>query len=376
MSVRTPSPLRVVFGIRTLANPGGGAERVLCTVTRRLAERGHDVHVVTFDADDSATFYNFSAEVSLHGVGVGDPSRSARANESVRRLRPLRRVVRGLDPDVVVGFMHSMFIPLGLALLGTSTPVVASEHSPYVDYLAKPGWHRAMIRLVPALTRTSTVTSERVRETFPPGLSSRMSVIENPVDLMPMPTDVERQRRILAVGRLFPEKDHRVLVDAFALLAAIHPDWQLRIIGDGELRETLARRIDTLGLAGRAEVVPSVTDVRAELAAAAIMAVPSRYESFGLVSAEALAAGLPVVGFADCLGTNELIEHGLNGLLVDGGATREERSANLARGLERLLLDESLRGRLGAAGPESVRRFDPERIADAWEALLRRVVAG
>lgn len=374
--MRTPSALRVVFGIRTLANPGGGAERVLCTLTERLAARGHDVHVVTFDADDVAPFYGFSPDVSIHGIGVGDPSRSARADESVRRLRPLRRVVRGLGPDVAVGFMHSMFIPLGLALLGTSIPIVASEHSPFEDYVAKPAWHRVMLRLTPSLTYTSTVPSERVRATFPLRIASRMSVIENPVDVALGPTVAARQRRILAVGRLFSEKDHRVLVDAFALLATAHRDWHLRIIGDGELRESLIRQIDTLGLEGRAEVVPSVTDVRAELAAASIMAVPSRYESFGLVTAEALAAGLPVVGFADCLGTNELVEHGSNGLLVEGGATREERGENLARGLEQLLLDEPLRGRLGAAGPLSVRRFDPERIADMWEALLRRVAAG
>jgi glycosyltransferase involved in cell wall biosynthesis len=98
--------------------------------------------------------------------------------------------------------------------------------------------------------------------------------------------------------------------------------------------------------------------------------MPSLYESFGLATAEALAHGLPAVGFADCPGTNELIENEVNGLLVPAG----DRVAGLAAALSRLIEDSDLRRRLGQAGPQSVARFSVDTIVAQWEELLRRVV--
>jgi glycosyltransferase involved in cell wall biosynthesis len=105
----------------------------------------------------------------------------------------------------------------------------------------------------------------------------------------------------------------------------------------------------------------------AEYAAASLVALPSRYESFGLVAAEALASGRALLAFDDCLGIAEIVENGRNGILV---SARGERVAHLADGLRRLMGDAALRARLGAAGPSSVQRFDLPQVIDAWEAFL------
>lgn len=369
--------MRLLFAIRALANPGGGAERVLADLTARLVERGHAVRVLTFDAPGARSFYTFHPAVVREGIGVGDPSRTATTGESLRRVRPLRRAVLRDRPDVAVGFMHSMFIPLGLALAGAGVPMIASEHITADDYADKPWWHRAMLALTPALSAATVVPSEGVRATFPPRLSGRMRTIHNPV---PVPTaDMVRRPReaiVLAVGRMFPQKDHATLLAAFARVAGARPGWRLELVGDGELRPALEARASELGIAERTRFLGVVDDVAAHLRRAAVLAVPSRYESFGLATAEALALGVPAVGFADCAGTNELILDDRNGLLVPGGAHDDVRADALAGGLARLMDDAALRARLGAAGPASVARFDPEAVADAWEALLGEVAAG
>jgi glycosyltransferase involved in cell wall biosynthesis len=102
---------------------------------------------------------------------------------------------------------------------------------------------------------------------------------------------------------------------------------------------------------------------------AQLYAHPAIHESFGLVTAEALAYGLPAIGFADCSGTNEIIVDGLNGLLVEGG----RRVESLAAGLDRMMGSAELRAKLGAAGPESVKRYSIAAITDAWERLLTTV---
>lgn len=97
----------------------------------------------------------------------------------------------------------------------------------------------------------------------------------------------------------------------------------------------------------------------------------SVYESFGLATAEALAHGLPAVGFADCPGTNELIESGINGILVSG----DDRVEALAAGLETAMGDPQLRQRMSARGPDSVAEFSVEHIVDRWEGLLDEVIS-
>jgi glycosyltransferase involved in cell wall biosynthesis len=160
------------------------------------------------------------------------------------------------------------------------------------------------------------------------------------------------------------------LIDSFATLAERFPDWTLHIVGDGPRRVELERQTTHAGIGDRVIFTGAVSDVAPEYATADLFVIPSAYESFGLATAEALAAGVPAVGFADCPGTNEIIEDGVNGLLVSG----QDRAGSLAEGLARLMGDEGLRNRLGRAGPASVAGYSLTAIVDRWEQLLSRVV--
>jgi len=178
-------------------------------------------------------------------------------------------------------------------------------------------------------------------------------------------------RTLLAVGRLEDQKDHRTLIRAFAEIAGDFPDWRLRIVGEGELRPDLEALVRRHRLEGRVALPGAISEIGEEYEAAQLFVMSSSYESFGLTSAEALAHGLPVIGFADCPGTNELVQEGVNGRLVEGA----DRATALAAGLAGLMSSPGERERLGAAGPASIECFAPERITDVWEALLNRVIA-
>jgi glycosyltransferase involved in cell wall biosynthesis len=362
-----------LFAIKSLNVTGGGAEKVMTQVVNALAARGHDVVVVTFDGA-GPSFFPLADGVERVRLDVGEVGRSTPRMELLGALPRLRRAVTAVQPDVVVGFMHSMFVPLGLALAATRFPLIASEHAGIEYYRTVPA-QRALLELAPHLTEVTTVPSPRVRASFPPRLRRRMVVIPNPI-VAPVVADAKHQasdaeRIVLAVGRLDHLKNHGELIAAFASLAACAPEWTLRIVGDGALREVLASQIRASGLSGRVQLCGATSDVDDEYERAAIVAVPSRIESFGLVTAEALAAGRPVIGFADCPGTNELIDHGVNGWLVSG---EDDRVTALADGLLRLMTDAPLRRRLGAAGPPSVSTFDLDVVADRWERLLEGCV--
>jgi glycosyltransferase involved in cell wall biosynthesis len=367
--------VKLVFAIKRLENEAGGAERVLCLVCSALAKRGHAVTVVSFDRPGSSSFYSLDERVRWIQLAIGDTKRNARLAETLQRMLALRSRVVDIRPDAVVAFMHSMFVPAAFALAGTSIPVVGSEHIVPEHYRSRPlQW--ALLNLAAPLLAGMTVLSEAVRAQYPSRVGRRMTVMPNPVVGMPRSVAVEADegdRVILNVGRLDPQKDQATLVQAFALLASDFPEWRLRIVGEGALRLELERLVERLGLAQRTSLPGVIREIDAEYQRAAIFAMPSRYESFGLATAEAMAHGLPVVGFDDCPGTNELVTDGETGILVRGNGDRNEA---MAGGLRELMFNRERRLAYGGAGRTRARRmFDLDSVCDRWEQMLCHIRA-
>jgi glycosyltransferase involved in cell wall biosynthesis len=201
--------------------------------------------------------------------------------------------------------------------------------------------------------------------------SGKIHVLPNTVNLAMFDGVAEKTPKeppvLLSVGRLMAEKNHLDLVHAFARLAPIFPEWTLRLVGEGELRPMLEAEVAKLGLVPRIALPGVSRDVASEYANASIVVLPSIYESFGLVAAEALASGRPVVAFECCTGVAEMVVNNVNGQLV---SVQGDRVSNLCSSLEELMGNADQRRRLGAAGPGSVRRFAINSALDAWESFL------
>jgi len=364
-------PLKVLFAIKRLEGVPGGSERVLAHLSAALAARGHAVTVLTWDAVGSRPFYPIDPEVRLINRGVGDSARPTRPREFVARLADLRRATGVIAPDVAIGFGHSMFVPLALALVGSGVPVIASEHAARAHYRTRPVDY-ALFRLTARLVRCVTTTTEAVGAEYSADIRRRIVVMPNPIMIPPPAPPRRGGRLVLNVGRLDPQKDQAALIRAFARLAPRLPDWRLRILGEGALRPELEALVRTLGMTDRIDLPGVTADIASAYAEADVFALSSVYESFGLATIEAMAHGLPVVAFADCPGTNEVVIDQVTGLLVQPGLARD---AAFAEGLERLLDDAALRERFARAGRD---RAEALRAADAatdrWDSLLRGMV--
>ena len=365
--------MRLLFAIKSLAAAGGGAERVLCEVCSGLAERGYGVSVVTYDAPGVPSFYPLDPRVRRLALPIGKATKSTSVRETLARLPALRRLVRAEKPSVAIGFMHSIYVPMALALIGTGVKLLASEHIVYKHFESRPV-ERALIHLVAPLVAGITTISAAARATFPRQLAARMTVIPNPVSIGSGPRADPTggvTRTLLTVGRLEEQKNHRTLIAAFARIAGDFPDWRLRIVGEGKLRPDLEAQAEAAGLGGRVDLPGVVSNVAAEYRTAQLFVMASVYESFGLATAEALAHGLPAIGFADCPGTNELIRPDRNGLLVAGSNPVDA----LAEGLRSAMASEARRRKWAQAAPQSVSMYGLVDVLNAWEELLRKVVA-
>jgi glycosyltransferase involved in cell wall biosynthesis len=167
-------------------------------------------------------------------------------------------------------------------------------------------------------------------------------------------------RFVGAVGRLAPEKGMDVLLQAMALL----PDTRAEVAGDGPERERLERSAHELGIASLVTFAGWVEAPWPDHLAPDVLVVPSRREGFGLVAAEALMAGIPVVASA-VGGLPEVLEHGAAGLLVP-----PEDPTALAGAIQSVLSDvESTRTRVARGLESARRRFEPTVMAAAYEAL-------
>lgn len=364
--------MKVTLAIKALGNPGGGAERVLVDIANGLAGRGYKLDVVSYDPRGKDSFYALDDRVEWIQLGIGSTDRPATLFETTKRICALRSTMSEMKPDVVVGFMHSMYIPLGFALAGTGCPMIASEHSTPAHYVGRRLEH-ALLHLTPWLAKRITVVSDQVMAEYPAVLRKRMTVIPNPVRVrVASRADVVGTRRsrkvLLSVGRLTDSKDYATLIDAFALVGDRLPDWDLRIVGEGALRDTLEARIAETGMKGRISLPGATENICGEYAVAQLFVLPSLYESQGLALAEALCHGLPAVGFADCPGVNRLIRPGWNGVLASG----PDRVSALAEALEHLMADATARENLVPSEVRLPEALAPEDVFNRWEDLLHQ----
>jgi glycosyltransferase involved in cell wall biosynthesis len=335
-----------------------------------LAKRGYDIAVLSYDKPDQKSFYHLDPKIEWIRLGIGHTDRPTTPPETTARILALRRAVSAMHPEIVIGFLHSMFIPMGLALLGTRIPLIASEHSAPAHYDTRP-LQKTLMRLTPWLARRMTVVSDQILAQYPHHQRSNIVVIPNPVApnvtaLADVEGPANGRKTLLSVGRLAAQKDYATLIAAFALIAADFPDWDLRIIGEGDLRPSLETQIRMLGLESRI-ALPGATDaIYAEYQKAQLFVLPSLYESLGIVLIEALAHGLPAVGFADCPGTNKLIESGRNGILVAG----RDRVAALASGLKTVMADPALRKSLSQPMLQIPEEYSIDKVVNRWEEVL------
>ncbi len=200
---------------------------------------------------------------------------------------------------------------------------------------------------------------------------ARVRVIHNPIDIAKVerlatePTHRPQTRPfVLAVGRLEHQKAHEVLLDAFAGSAAAR-DHDLVILGRGSRKATLERRAQALGIGERVKLLGFAANPWAWIAKAALFVLPSRWEGFPTVVAEALACGAPALVTACDFGPREVVEHG-----ISGWVTKPDDAGALRADMDRLLASPALLDQFRAAGPRRAGAFDIGGMVEAYSRLF------
>lgn len=367
------------------ARPTGGQDRYLLELARHLSSR-HEVHLVVVRAEGLD-----DAQVTVHALGLADRPVLALAP---RFVAAAHRVLRGAGFDIVHG--------VGGALPGanviTAQYVHAAWHEARHRYRVREGsplgaWYRALVgaqaerydrrayrdpRLREVIAVSHTTAGELTRH-YGVG-PDRIRVVHNGVD----PARFDRSRHPAArtalraalgidaetpVALLVGTHARKGLATAIAACARASDRVHLAVAGTGNAG--LARRqADAAGLGARLHLLGARRDVEELFAAADAFILPTRYEPFGMVIAEAMASSLPVIVSA-CAGAAELIVHGENGFVVEAPDDAEAFAAHLRAVLD----DPARRAAIGAAARAAATDVAWPRIAERTESVYAAALA-
>tara|TARA_R110000850_G_scaffold102932_3_gene212666 strand:+ start:476 stop:1627 length:1152 start_codon:yes stop_codon:yes gene_type:complete len=366
----------------------GGAERNISDLANWLSRSGFKVTVVSESKHGTSPAFPLDAYVDVidpsdesyshHLVDhlairfVGDPEGEEWLLSSADIRKRWGTCIRRIDPDVILTFMPhtSTFI---LQELADEYPIlVTNQNDPSIEYYSdKHGssTFEKCLRLE-SLARANLVhfLIPGFVDKMPDYVKERAIVIPNAVQSAGQFRISQREKRIIGIGRLVPQKGFDQLIAAFAQTKAISNGWQLHIFGNGGERDHLLEQIRRLKAQRSILLRGHTSRPQIEMARSQIFVIPSVYEGWGLTLTEAMSVGLPSIGFVDCSGVNWLIHDNENGLLVERGASE------LADAIDDLVGNETQRIQMGERAQSFTQQFAPEMIYSQWVDAVKSMV--
>jgi len=352
----------------------GGAERVMSILANYWAERGEDVSLITIDSKEN-DFYKLDSRITRIALDLKQDSSTlwAGIKNNIVRVKQLRTTIKKTRPEVVISFMDKMSVVTLVATRWLPFPVIVSEH---IDPRQMPpgGIWNLLRRWTYSWADAVVVLTKELREVLSEFVAeNRLHVIPNPALPVKKNTDQTPPFElpspfVVAMGRLSPQKGFEFLLEAFA--GCQHEEWSLVILGEGSERERLESLSSQLGISSRVYLPGRVNEPSIVMHRADLFVLSSRFEGFPMVILEAMSCGLPVISFDCPTGPNEIINDGVDGVLVPA----KDVDA-LAEAMRKLMDNESERKRIAQNAPKVVERFSLENVMKKWDSLMNDVIS-
>lgn len=357
----------------------GGEQRILINKANYLASHGYEVHFLTSDQQNRQPAFPLDKRVQMHDCEVNytlelkQGSYWAKTRNFFRCLRKhkkaMQSILEELHADVVIStFGHEVYL---LPQIKDSSKRIVELHKPMMwcksfrrgslGYFDKYVFAR-MYASLKHYDKFVLLTQEDAQNWK--GLYN-IKVIPNSCAFQyPVPALLEN-KKVIGVGRYSYDKGFDRLIKAWSIVNKKTKEWELHLIGEGELQDELQKLINELGLHQTAFLDGFSSNIQNEYPDASIFVLSSTNEGFGLVIIEAEAAGVPVVAFACPCGPRDLITDGENGYLVKDGDIE-----GLADRIIDLIEHPEKRKEMGGKAFEHAKNFTEENVMKKWMDLF------
>lgn len=352
----------------------GGAERVFVNLAGYFQEKGYQVTMVTQYQFPAAEEYALPPGVRrvLSDLTEAELSNSRIIN-FCRRVSKLRRIWKREKPNLVLSCIgKNNFMTVVTTMFTKTKAVVSVVGEAKEEYPGR--LMRLLANLLFPLAGGIILQTERSRYFFHRIVQKRAVILPNSLnpDFIRPRYEGKREERIVSVGRMDANKNHEMMIRAFAALAKRYPAYTLTIYGEGELRGHLEALAAELGVADRVFLPGVIPDVARQTRRAALFLLTSYSEGVSNALIEALAGGLPVIATdVPSGGTVELITDGMNGLIIPAGDGKA-----LEQAMDRVLGDPDFGDRLGREAVKIQERLAPERVNGLWQAYFEKIMGG
>ena len=353
--------MKIVFAIPAMGF--GGAERVVSVLSNEFVQKGHEVSIALLSGNDNCA-YTLDKRVELTPICTD--------GGILKTWSRFRKTCKDKKADVVIAFMTSVGIMSSLFLAATGIPVITSERcDPYAKDMALNFKFKVLSLVSPLFTAGYVFQSEGAKGYYSKYIQKKSCVILNPLntDQLPQREEGKIDERIVSVGRLHSQKNHKMLIQAFANSKAKEKH-TLHIYGDGELKKELHDLIVSLNMSDKIILEGNSRQVHEDIKNAKLFAFTSDYEGLPNALMEAMAIGVPCVS-TDCSpgGARMLIENNENGILIPCGDT-----AALTAVFDELPEDEEKLKKFSANGQKLRESVCVEMIANRWLKCIEQII--
>lgn len=348
----------------------GGAQRVMANLAQYFDEKGVKVILITdFPPQQGKPEYDLPQGVErlyLRKSLGGNP-----LLKNIERVKVLRTIVKAEKPDIVLSFLGHPNVRMLLATLGLKCKkIVSVRNDPNKEYAAG-GVKKKFAQTLFGLADGIVFQTRDAASYFPEKVQSKSKIIMNPVaERFYENIHEEKTKDIITVGRLEPQKNHRLLINAFSNIAQDFPDQNLVIYGEGNLRQDLEKLVEDLDLKNRVLFPGDTKDVPEKLAQSRLFVLSSDYEGMPNALLEAMAVGVPCISTdCPCGGPREIIAQNISGVLVPCNDVE-----TLTKELRTLLADPVISENLGNEARKKAQEFLPAFVYKQWEDYFSSIV--
>lgn len=351
---------RILFFNGTLG--AGGAERVMAILANHLEEKGEQVEIVLYHSDP--IFYRLNDSIRVTYI-----SKENKGKGFLHNLIWLRKYI-SQNADIVISFNASMNIYALLATLGKKQKIIVADRNDPRN-IPKKKFLRVVRNVLYNFADGIVIQNTRNQSYFNKKIQKKSVVIYNPVEMDEYRGKALRsskKKRVVTIGRTTPQKNQKILIEAFAKVKKKYNDYTLTIYGTGPLLEQLKGYAVELGVGDSVELPGAVQNVHDLILDAEVFVLSSNYEGMPNALIEAMVLGLPVIS-TKVSGATDLIVDGKNGLLVNVGSAAEIEKAILS-----YLENNDLKNSCAAAAVKIADELRIDYIVDQWLAFLNSVL--
>ena len=335
----------------------GGAERVISLIANYFAEKNWNVYIGLLLYNEVG--YSLNKKIKIINLTFGGGSR---IDKTLKWIKYIRKTVDTLNPDVILSFVARIGILTHIACLGLNKNIIISERNdPSKDGRSK------LIDLLSYYfypkSKAIIFQTKRASKYFDCLELKNKYIIPNPI-IVNYYANNSNRNRIVTVGRLSEQKNQSMLIEAFNKIIIKFPNAYLDIYGEGNLRNKLNDKINSLNLYEKVKLKGNIVNIHQEISNASIFVLSSDYEGLSNALLEAMAMGLPCIS-TNCAGSDEYIENGINGLLVDVGNVKQ-----MANALDYMLSNREEALKMGLEAKKTAVKFEKNTVLDLWYEVI------